>query len=69
MLHQGIFFSFLQVPLGALYVREYVRDDFEETSERSGIQEFVEVVVKGGLTDISKLHYQVKAYYLMKYMC
>ncbi|XP_071553103.1 chondroitin sulfate synthase 1 isoform X2 [Panulirus ornatus] len=51
--------AYLQVPLGALYVREYEHKGFEEELEPSGIQEFVEVVVKGSLTDLSKLHYQV----------
>lgn len=50
-----------QVPLGPLYVHEYEsRTSEEEVAPTSGIQDFVEVVVKKSLKDFSSLHYQVK---------
>nr|XP_045588345.1 chondroitin sulfate synthase 1-like [Procambarus clarkii] len=52
--------AYLQVPFGPLYIREFESGGLEEALEStSGIQELVEVVVKGSINDLSKLHYQV----------
>nr|XP_027232086.1 chondroitin sulfate synthase 1-like [Penaeus vannamei] len=52
--------AYLQVPLGPLYVREYesLRPE-TDIAPTSGIQDFVEVVVKKSLKDFSSLHYQI----------
>ncbi|KAK8735340.1 hypothetical protein OTU49_005628 [Cherax quadricarinatus] len=52
--------AYLQIPFGPLYIREYESAGIDETLESpSGIHELVEVVVKGSINDLSKLHYQI----------
>ncbi|KAK4293061.1 hypothetical protein Pmani_034213 [Petrolisthes manimaculis] len=52
--------AYMQIPLGPLYIRERREEDFlEAVQTTSGVRQLVEVVVKNGLTEMSKFNYKI----------